>query len=371
MKIVQRYYLREFFKLFTIMGLGLSFVFSLMDLINRINELIPYRPSLRDLIFISGLGLPQYLLYLLPMAALISGLFVLGQAGKRRETTAIKAAGGGLKSILMPFVFLGLLLSVAAFLLEEFVVPDFSKRAHILRDTLKRKDNVLTFKEGTVWLRTNNAIVKIDLLLPEKGVMRGITIMRIEDDMLSERIEAESAEWKPSPEPASSVSSMRPEQGRGGTWLLRDVTTYEIRTGVVTETKELQSDVIDSPEIFRGNMQKPEEMNVRELADYTKRLRSAGFRNTKLIVDIHSRISYPLINAIMLILGIALAARGVAGGGLITAAVGIFISLVYWVAYTTSLSMGYTGILPPMPAAWLVPAVFGAISVYLFMKIPE
>ncbi len=372
MKIIQRYYLREFLNLFTVIGLGLSFVFSLMDLVDKINDFIPHDPSIYDLFLYSGFSLPKYFLYLMPMAALITGLFVFGQASKRKETMAIKASGGGMKSLLMPFVYLGILLSIAGFLLSEFVVPDFSRRAHVLRDTLSKKDSKFAFKEGAVWLKTGEGIVKISLVLPEKDTVRGISIMKMEDDTLTQRIEAESAEWHPALEPLSPDASISRKAGStSGVWYLKDVTTYDIRTGTVTKDREIPSNFVGSPDIFKEDVQKPEEMNVRELTDYTKRLRNAGFRNIKLIVDIQSRISYPLINVIMLVLGIALAARGIVGGGLITTAVGIFISLVYWVAYTTSLSMGYTGILPPLVAAWLIPLLFAAMSCYLFVKIPE
>lgn len=375
MKIIRRYYLKEFLKLFAVIAIGLSIVFSLMDLINKINDFIPYKPSLDDLFLYAGLNLPQYLLYLMPMASLISGLFIFGQAGRRKEITAIKAAGGSIKTLLKPFVFLGVFVSISAFLIGEFVVPDFSMKARILKDAITKKDNILTMKEGTLWLRSNDAIVKIDLFLPDKGIIKGISIMKIEDSILTERIEAESAEWKPvwgAMASSGSSKSDGPFDGSNrGIWYLRDATEYKIKTGTVTKYKELQSDIIDSPEIFRKSMQKPEEMNIRELAAYTKRLKNAGFRNIKLIVDIHSRISYPLINVIMLVLGIALATEGVAGGGLITAAIGIAISLLYWVAYTTSLSMGYAGILPPIPAAWLMPVIFGGAAFYLFRKIPE
>lgn len=371
MRVVRFYYFKEFIKLFSIIGFGLSLVFSLMDLIDKINDFIPHNPSLDDFLLYMGLNFPKYLLYLMPMAALISGLFVFGQAAKRKETTAIKASGGSIKALLTPFVLLGICLSIAGFIMSEFVVPDFTRKAHDLRDTLSRKDNKMVFEEGTMWLKTKDAIVKIGLAIPEKGILRDISIMRMDNDMLAERIEAGSAEWHPAWKRAPEASISQEVGEQSGVWYLRDVTTYDIKTGTVTRDKELRSNFVGSPDIFKEGIQKPEEMNVRELTSYTERLRKAGFKNIKLIVDIHSRISYPLINAIMLVLGIALAARGVVGGGLIIAAVGIFISLVYWVLYTACLSLGYTGILPPVVAAWLIPILFAVIAFYLFMKIPE
>lgn len=363
MRILRRYYLKEFFKLFAVASFGLGFSFSLMDLLNRITDFLPRHPSMADLLLYSALNFPQYLLYLMPMACLIGGLFVFGQAGRRKETTAIRASGGSIKSLLAPFVSSGVFLSIAAFLIGEFVVPDFSTRAHRLRDALAGRENVFTSKVGTVWLRAKDSIVKIDLFLPDKGIIRGVSIIKMEDSELTERVEAELAEWRPVWKASGGQ--------KGGIWVLRDATKYTLRTGSVTTYRELAADVIEPPDVFREGMQKPDEMNLRELISYTEKLKNAGFRNSKLLVDIQSRISYPLVNTVMLTLGVALATSGLAGGGLITAAIGIFISLLYWVGYTASLSMGYTGILPPIMAAWLMPVLFGGIAFYIFKKIPE
>ena len=70
-------------------------------------------------------------------------------------------------------------------------------------------------------------------------------------------------------------------------------------------------------------------------------------------------------------LGIALSSRSKKGGGLFTAGLGLLISLIYWLGYTFSLSIGYAGIIPPVLAAWSIPFIFGTLAVYLFMKTPE
>jgi lipopolysaccharide export LptBFGC system permease protein LptF len=35
------------------------------------------------------------------------------------------------------------------------------------------------------------------------------------------------------------------------------------------------------------------------------------------------------------------------------------------------LSLGYAGVAPPIIAAWLIPVIFGIVSVQLFRRIPE
>jgi len=373
--IIRKYYLREFFKLFSIIALGLGLISSLMELVDKIEGFMQQNPSVIVLMRYSALNVPRYLVYLMPVSALISGLFVFGQAGKRKETVAIKAAGGSMKGLLVPFVITGVCLCIAGLLLSEVVAPDFMKRANRIRDSLTKKENALTVKEGVAWLRAKEYVVRIGLFLPDKGIIRDISLMKVQDDMLTERIEAESGEWLPVWEEGTSkngptMRNPRPPRGSGA-WMLKGVTVYDIKSGSVTRLGELRSGVVDSPEILGKGTQKPEEMNARELLTYSRRLKEAGIRNTKLLVDINARFSYPLINLIMLVVGISLATGREIRSGLITTAIGLSISLVYWLAYTAALSLGYAGILPPVIAAWLVPLAFGAVSVYLFTTIPE
>jgi len=373
MKIIQRHYLKEFFNLFVIIALGLAVISSLIDLIDKLDDFIKYSPAPSLILLYAALDIPRYLVYLMPVAALLSSLFVFGQAGKRKETVAIKASGGSMKALLTPFIYSGALLCIAGFLTSEFVAPDFSKRAHRISDMITKKEHIVTVNEGTAWLRAKEYIVKIDLYLPDKGIIQGISMMKIQNDVLTERIEAESGVWQPvwGSKVAEQAEIRGTAQKNNGAWYLRGVTAYDIKTGKVTHYRELQSDIIDSPDIIGKGMQKPEEMNVRELYAYTKRLKEAGIKNIKLLIDIHSRLSYPLINIIMLVVGISLATRGEIKSGLVTTAIGIFISLLYWLGYTASLSLGYTGILPPIFPAWLVPVAFGCVAVYLFSAIPE
>jgi lipopolysaccharide export system permease protein len=128
---------------------------------------------------------------------------------------------------------------------------------------------------------------------------------------------------------------------------------------------------LESPDLFSQGIKKVDEMDIRELYRYTNRLKAAGFRDTKLIVDLNSKISYPLANFFMLTLGVALSVMGRIGGGIFAAGLGILISFIYWLLYTLMLSMGYTRVLPPVVATWIVPVLFGIVAIFLFRRIPE
>ena len=359
MLIIQRHYLKEFFKLLSLIGTGLALIFSILDLIDKIDEFMPGRPSLESLLLYILFNFPKYLLYLLPVAVLTCSLFIFSQASRNRELVAIKAVGGKLKAIFYPFVISGILVTVFAFITGEVIVPDFSRRSNELKSTIKNKDKKLMFKEGTLWLRsTDGSPVRIELYIPEMKLAKGVSIFVFREDLLRERIEAEGAEWK-------EVQSSK------GIWRLKNVIVYNIIDKKITNVQELDYPYLESPDFFSEGIKKPEEMGIGELYRYVERLKRAGFRNTKLVVDLNSKVSYPLINLFMMLLGISLSMRSRFGGGLFAAGLGLLISTLYWVVYTVTLSMGYAGIVPAAIAAWMVPAAFGIATGFLFKNIQE
>lgn len=359
MLIIQKHYLREFFKVLTLIAAGLALIFSLLDLIDKIDDFLPYKPSIKSLMLYVVFNFPRYLLYLFPMAILLCSLFVISQAKRREEITSIKAAGGRLRTLFMPFLYGGVVLSLFGFILGESVVPEFSKKAFELKSSIMKKGKKFSFKEGTMWLRAaDGSIVKIGLYMPDEKIAKDISIFKLGSERIRERIEAEEARWID-------------VKGSDGKWVLENVTVYDMEQSSIKNHKSLEYPFIGPPSVFAEEIRKPEDMGIRELLRYTKRLEEAGFKNLKLLVDLNSKISYPVVNFFMVLLGISLPMRGKSGGGLATTAIGIFISLIYWVSHAMSLSMGYTGIVPPIIAAWFVPLVFAVIAVKFFRKIHE
>jgi lipopolysaccharide export system permease protein len=353
-RIIQRLYLKDFLKLLFILAAGLSTIFSLLDMIDKIGSFQPGRSSAAELVLYVSYNIPRFFLYILPMSVLICSLFTFSQAFRRKEITAIKAAGGRMRRLFYPFIGLGVILSIFAFATGEIIVPDFSKKAVDLRYTLEGKSRKINVTEGGFWLRSKDGSpVKIELYDAEKRTAHGISIFIIGTDYLRERIVAEKAEWD------------------GNTWVLGGVTRYDFETGNIEQSKRMTYAGLESPGFFTEELKGAGEMGIAELYRYIQRLRHAGFRNAKLAVDLDSKLSFPLVSLFMVLLGISLSLRVSLGGGLFSAGLGLLISLFYWLSYTFSLSMGYAGVVPAFIAAWAVPVVFGALSLYLFASIPE
>ncbi len=354
MKIIQRLYLKDFLALLFLLSGGLSVIFSLLDMVDKISNFIPGKTSTADLLIYTSYNIPKLFLYVLPMSVLICSLFTFSQAVRKKEITAIKAAGGKLRALSYPFIIMGMLLSLFAFITGEIIVPDFSKRAADLKNVLEGKSRRLNVTEGGLWLRSKDGSpVRIDLYVTEKKAAEGISVFKIGEGSLKEKIFAKKAHWN------------------GETWVLEDVMRYTVQTGSVEHLKTITYNDLESPDFFAEELKGAGEMGIAELYRYIERLKSAGFRNVKLSVDLDSKISFPLVSLFMMMLGIALSFRMSLGGGLFSAGLGLLISLFYWLSYTFFLSVGYAGAIPAFLSAWTVPSIFGALSLYLFLRIPE
>jgi lipopolysaccharide export system permease protein len=368
---VQRMYIADFFKVLFILTMGMSALFGVLSLIDKMEEFMPYRPASHLLLQYALASIPRNIIYFMPMTALLSSLFIFSLAIKRREIVAIKTSGGRIKKILAPFIVIGVLLTLTGFVLGEFIVPVTAKKVRSIADEITGKGkNSTFFKEGTLYMRgRDGSIVKIALFLPSLNLSKGVSIFRFNDDGLTERIDADTGTWE------------------NGIWKLKNIVVFDLVTGTISRKAEMIYSAIESPKIFREDSIKVEEMTLTELIRYKNRLAEAGFRNVKLSVDLGSRLAYPVVNLFMLLLGISLSIGGEQKGiekifrikihgsnsnaGVISAGLGLLISVLYWLGYSFSLSLGYSGAVPPVMAPWIVPVIFSVVSLYLYHSIPE
>ncbi len=371
MLIVQKLYIKDFLRVFLILGIGISLLFSIIGIIDRFDDLLPGNPTVFMLAKYTAFHIPKYFTYVMPMAVLLSSLFIFTQAMKKKEIAAIKSAGGRINSILSPFLIIGAIMSLMGFLLSEVAVPLLSKEINSMRKDLTKKNAGIVFSEGTVFMKgKDGSVIRIALYLDDRDLAKGVSIFKYDGEGLKEKIDAETAEWD------------------GRQWKLRRVSIFAVSDGRAVYIDEMSTDFMESPKILQKEVWKPEEMTIMELLQYKKRLNEAGFKNNKLTVDINSRFSYPLINFFMIILGLSLSTGGdnrllqkilttkpegkhLSSGGIVAVGLGLAISLVYWFGYSFLLSLGYAGTISPTIAAWIMPVLYAICSVYLYRQIPQ
>ncbi len=356
MKILLKYFLKEFFKYYIIILLSTTAILLVAEFFDKMEEFYAQRVSSYLIFQYLLLQTPKSLLLVSPVASLLSILFTVGIASKWKETVAIKAAGGSLKKLFSSFLIMGIAISMLALIFGETLAPLATRKASWIRTTkIFKKSPKITYREGALWVKgLDGSLIRIKDFVEDKDRVLKISIFSFDPSFkLAKRIEADEAEWI------------------NGSWMLKNASVFDFEGSNTTKFKTLAFTALEEPKIFREEIQKPEEMNFYELYVYYKRLENAGFRNLKYIVDLYEKLAYPTVNFVMIVFGIALALNMKHGGGMRSAGLGLMVIIAYWVIFSMSLSLGNTGIIPPSFAPWISPFLFGTAGYYMFMKIRE
>jgi lipopolysaccharide export system permease protein len=80
--------------------------------------------------------MPQYLLYVIPMAMLLGTLLAVQRLSGESEITALRAGGISLDRIVVPLAVVGLGVSIASLALQEIVVPAANDQAAYIREAV-------------------------------------------------------------------------------------------------------------------------------------------------------------------------------------------------------------------------------------------
>lgn len=356
MMIFRRYFLKEFFKFFVMFLLSFTAISLVAEFFDKATEFYSVHPPVSLVIAYLLLQTPRVILYALPFASLFSILITIGMASKWREVIVIKASGGSTKRLFSSFLVLGLLISLTALLLGETVVPEATRMATHMRkvDILKQSPKIEQTR-GALWIKgLDGSLISISGFVENENRILKTSIFSFSPSFgLEKRIEADSGHWE------------------NGSWNLKNVTVFDLKNNSVNHYESLVSTALEEPAIFNEEIKKPEEMNFRELYAYYSRLENAGFKNLKYTVRLYEKLAYPSINFVMILFGLALALNTSWGGGIRAAGLGVIASVLYWLLYSVSVSLGNTGMLQPWLAPWISPVVFGITGGFLYLKIQE
>jgi lipopolysaccharide export system permease protein len=356
MRIISGYFLKEFFKFFSICFLGMVAIMVIAEFFDKADEFYEQKAPVLLVLEYLLLQAPKSFIFASPIASLLSILFTIGMASKWKETVAIRAAGGSIKRLFSTFLLIGIFISMLVLFLNETLVPIAASKASWVRYTkILKKSTKITYREGVLWAKgLDGSLIRIrDFVEDEKKILK-VSIFKLSPFFqMTKRIEADEGEWA------------------NGTWKLKNVTVFDFDSAEIRSFSEFDFDALEEPKIFIEEMKKPAEMNFMELYNYYKRLEKAGFRNNRYVVELYGKLAHPMVNFVMIIFGIALALNSRFGGGIRAAGLGLIVIVSYWMILSVSMSLGNTGTLPPAFAPWIGPAVFCIAGSYMYIKIKE
>jgi len=290
-----------------------------------------------------------------PLAILLATLHTLGNLNKNREIVALKASGVSLFKIVLPFFLIGLLLSFAEFIINDYLVPQARFASTMIREReIEKKGDFSRGVMRHVTLRgTKNRIFYVGSYNILENSLKDITIIQHDKDKnLESKIIAGSARWT------------------GNRWLFYNVATY--RPGNAQSSPSTRAtallDIEERPEDFFGHKDQSLFLNRRDLRNYIRRRFESGEDPLKELIDFHSKLAFPFINFIIVLIGIPFALSSPRQNPAIGFSVAVGLSLLYYGVNAVSITLGKQGWLTPMLASWLANILFAIVGLILFRK---
>ena len=356
MRIVSKYFSKEFLKLLGLFQLTFLFIYLLVDFIEKIDNFIEANASNSAMLAYFFYKIPYIMIQMVPVATLLSVIVMFCLMEKNNEVTALKACGMNIIELSKPIIIVSVFVAGLVFLVSELIVPYASSKSNeIWNIEVEKRDQRQLYGQTQVWYKGEDAIYWIRYFDPQKKSMEDVTFYFFDDSFqLVKRIDARKGIWT------------------GDKWRIREGIVHIARNGGDYQLKrfdEIDLALPEQPEDFIRTIRQPEEMSYWELKRYAEKIRREGYDPTAYLVDMNIKLAFPLINLVMVLIGIPIALGLKRGGTSLAVSLGVAVCFLYLVTLGFARSLGLSGILPPLLSAWLANAVFFFSGVYLIARV--
>lgn len=350
MSILYRYIVRESLRFLAIILIMVIGIYLAVDFFEKIDDFIDVGLPVSKAFSYFLLKIPFIVTQITPVGILLSVLVVFGLMVKNNEMVALKSSGISVCYLLIPVLFMGFLMSIFLFTVSETVVPITMGRANRIWRVEVRQETAMTSQEKNIWIKGNRSISHITYYDQTTKSIFGITNNGFDQTFrLMRRVDAEKGVFE------------------NGEWTLSGVMVQHLDPATGKYRMAFFEKKVEplpfTPEDLKHVVKKSEEMSLKELYDYTKKVESEGYDATLYRVDLHAKIAFPFVCIVMCMAGVGIAlTRRVKDALPLGIASGIGIAFLYWIFYSFCLSLGYAEMLPPLVAVWAANFVFFCIS---------
>ncbi|MDA0711345.1 MAG: LptF/LptG family permease, partial [bacterium] len=278
------------------LGVSLSafvVVLVVIDLVEHISAFLDRDIGLKSIVLYYVYYLPYVVVFVLPMAMLLAGLFCMGGLIRNGELLAMKAMGRSLYQVVLPLQIFGLMVSMFAVMWADQVVPRASQRRAEIEQPRRLLVGPRGVRQSLVLRDVGGWVFAMREFVTDEMRGRGVIVDRF-DNGLAERIRAEESLWQ------------------DGGWIFlngeRHIPTPRGEITIPFETYRTASITL-LPEDFSRDYRPEEHMTYSELSDFINRKERNGGLALRERVARHMRLAFPFSNFVIGLFGLPLASR--------------------------------------------------------------
>ena len=352
---LDRYVLGEFWRIFAATAVGFPLLVVVIDLTDKLDRYLN-RNLPKGQIALSYLyWIPDSMFMALPAAVLFATVFSIGALTRHAEITAAKASGISFHRLVLPIFVASAFVTLFAVALGEVVPGANARRAELLEERRFRSGSE---RFNFAYAAEHGRVYKVSVLNVERGSIDNLEIERKGSgvDYPTYLLAARTARWDST-----------------GRWLLRggemhllpdDSTNLAISFDSLYD-RHLREQPLD----LTASPRDPQEMRFRELGRFIGALERSGGDANELKVEQMLKIAIPVTCMVIAIFGAPLATSTQRGGAAYGIGVSLATTIIFLMLIQITKAVGGGGLLPPVLAAWIPNAVFGAVGLWFLMRV--
>lgn len=350
MKLIDRYLLKTFLVPLAYCLLAFTMIYVIYDLFDNLADFVEAKTPLPLVVKYYAVLMPSVVSRIVPISLLLAVLYSLSSLTKNNEITAMRASGISIVRLMVPFMGVGVISSLAVAAVHETIGP---RAAYYCYNFVKEQrksdpDSVYVKKQLAIKYQNERRIWLIGEFDVRTYEMRGIELTQQREDLSDEwKIQAKEASWL------------------DGRWWFKDVVEqrYDTESSPMGAprfalTREM-SEVHENPEFFLNEIKDPEFLTSPEIVDY---LRTHSHRDAAALdrvrVDLHYRLAMPWTCLVVTLLGIPFGSQSGRRGAFLGIALSIGLFFAYYVLIHVGLSLGKNQLVPAWLGGWLPNLLF-------------
>ncbi len=334
--------------LFTSLGVSIG---TLFDLVRRVTESgLPLAIALQILL----LKMPGFIVLAFPMSILLATLMAYSRLSSDSELIALRSIGVNVYRLVLPAIFFGLLVTGAAFIVNDIITPAANYQATITLEKAISKENP-TFKERNIIYPEyrkvklpdgNEETVLTRLFYAEEfngEQMTGLTILDRSQDQVNQIVTSQSATW--------NISSNTWDFFNGTIYIIAPDGSYRN----IVRFQHQQLALPRAPLDLANRGRDYGEMSIVQAQEYLQVVKLSGDEKKvrKLKVRIQEKYALPFVCLVFGLVGAALGVRPQTTNRATSFGICVGLLFTYYLLSFLTSSMGIWGILSPFMAAWL------------------
>jgi LPS export ABC transporter permease LptG len=352
--LLDRYISKMYIKIVGLSFFALLGLFHISTFLDRSDKIFKGQATTAEVGRLLVYMTPQFMFFVIPMAALLSVLVTFGLLSRNSELTVMKACGISLYRASLSVVVLSLMFSLLIFQLEQRLLASSNRKAEIIDAKIRGRTPRVFDAVNRQWiLGREGAIYHYSYFNPEA---KELAVLRI--------YQPASDGWRLRTETAA-VRATHKVGWVGHQVRIGDFSSPTVRWQTFAERPLL----LEPPDYFETEQPVAEMMSIGQLRRYVNELSASGLNVAHLAVELQHKMAFPFVTLVMTLLAIPFGVSTGKRGALYAVGLGIVLALSYWIITSLFVALGKSGLLTPWLAAWSPNIIVLGASGFMFLTV--